>query len=128
MIALSDDSLSRWRASLLHLQSLRRELLGAAGTSSSIEHRRQLWMCHHWKDADQSNDEKLSIDEAMLLCRRLGIESNKAHLRRCFNLADWRNRGYLDFQDFQHFVSLLKQRADVQSIFAAWADVEVAHL
>uniref|UniRef100_V5EK76 Phosphoinositide phospholipase C n=1 Tax=Kalmanozyma brasiliensis (strain GHG001) TaxID=1365824 RepID=V5EK76_KALBG len=123
LIALSDDSLSRWRASLLHLQSLRRELLGAAGTSSSIEHRRHLWMRHHWKDADQSNDEKLSIDEAMLLCRRLGIESNKAHLRRCFNLADWRNRGYLDFQDFQHFVSLLKQRADIQTIFAAWADL-----
>lgn len=122
LIALSDSSLSRWRASLLHLQSLRRELTGAVGASSSIEHRRHLWMRHHWKDADQSNDEKLSIEEVMLLCRRLGIESNKAHLRRCFNLADWRNRGYLDFQDFQHFVSLLKQRADVQAIFAAWAD------
>ena len=122
LIALSDSSLSRWRASLLHLQSLRRELTGAVGASSSIEHRRHLWMRHHWKDADQSNDEKLSIEEVMQLCRRLGIESNKAHLRRCFNLADWRNRGYLDFQDFQHFVSLLKQRADVQAIFAAWAD------
>ncbi|TKY85472.1 hypothetical protein EX895_005634 [Sporisorium graminicola] len=122
LIALSDPSLSRWRASLLHLQTLRRELTGAAGASSSIEHRRHLWMRHHWKDADESNDEKLSIEEVMLLCRRLGIESNKVHLRRCFNLADWRNRGYLDFQDFQHFVSLLKQRADVQAIFAAWAD------
>lgn len=122
LIALSDASLSRWRTSLLHLQSLRRELIGAVGTSSSIEHRRHLWMRHHWKDADQSNDEKLSIVEVMQLCRRLGIESNKAHLRRCFNLADWRNRGYLDFHDFQHFVSLLKQRADVQSIFAVWAD------
>ncbi|KAJ9479472.1 1-phosphatidylinositol 4,5-bisphosphate phosphodiesterase 1 [Pseudozyma hubeiensis] len=122
LIALSDQSLSRWRASLLHLQSLRRELLGSVGASSSIEHRRHLWMRHHWKDADQSNDEKLSIEEVMLLCRRLGIESNKAHLRRCFNLADWRNRGFLDFQDFQHFVSLLKQRSDVQTIFAAWAD------
>ncbi|CBQ73382.1 related to PLC1-1-phosphatidylinositol-4,5-bisphosphate phosphodiesterase [Sporisorium reilianum SRZ2] len=122
LIALSDPSLSRWRASLLHLQSLRRELTGAVGASSSLEHRRHLWMRHHWKDADQSNDEKLSIEEVMLLCRRLGIESNKAHLRRCFNLADWRNRGYLDFQDFQHFVSLLKQRADMQAIFAAWAD------
>ncbi|KAJ1026876.1 hypothetical protein NDA16_002172 [Ustilago loliicola] len=122
LIALSDASLSRWRTSLLHLQSLRRELIGAVSTSSSIEHRRHLWMRHHWKDADQSNDEKLSIVEVMQLCRRLGIESNKAHLRRCFNLADWRNRGYLDFHDFQHFVSLLKQRADVQSIFATWAD------
>lgn len=123
LIALSDASLARWRTSLLHLQSLRRELIGAVGSSASIEHRRHLWMRHHWKDADQSNDEKLSIDEVMQLCRRLGIESNKTHLRRCFNLADWRNRGYLDFHDFQHFVSLLKQRADVQSIFAAWADV-----
>lgn len=122
LIALSDQSLSRWRASLLHLQSLRRELLGAVGASSSLENRRHLWMRHHWKDADESNDEKLSIEEVILLCRRLGIESNKAHLRRCFNLADWRNRGFLDFQDFQHFVSLLKQRADIQTIFAAWAD------
>lgn len=122
LIALSDASLSRWRISLLHLQNLRRELIGAVGSSSSIEHRRHLWMRHHWRDADQSNDEKLSIDEVMQLCRRLGIESNKTHLRRCFNLADWRNRGYLDFQDFQQFVSLLKQRADVQGIFAAWAD------
>lgn len=128
LIALSDASLSRWRTSLLHLQSLRRELIGAAGTSSSLEHRRHLWMRHHWKDADQSNDEKLSIAEVMQLCRRLGIESNKAHLRRCFNLADWRNRGYLDFHDFQHFVSLLKQRADVQAIFAAWADQPLDHL
>lgn len=127
LIALTDASLLRWRNSLLHLQSLRRELLGAAGSTSSIEHRRHLWMRHHWKDADQSHDEKLSIEEVMHLCRKLGIESNRAHLRRCFNLADWRNRGFLDFQDFQHFVSLLKQRADVQQIFEVWAD-EWLHL
>ncbi|PWY99583.1 hypothetical protein BCV70DRAFT_200517 [Testicularia cyperi] len=128
LIALSDSSLARWRNSLLHLQSLRRELLGGSGTASSLEHRRNLWMRHHWKDADQTNDERLSVEEVMQLCRRLGIESSKSHLRQCFNVADWRNRGFLDFEDFQYFVSLLKRRTDVQDIFDVWADHDSAFI
>lgn len=125
LIALSDASLTRWRSSLLHLQSLRRELIQGINSTGNVEQRRNIWMRHHWRDADQSKDEKLSLDEVLKLCRRLGIENSRSDLQGSFIKADWRNRGFLDFDDFQTFVRILKRRQDVELIFSVWADTEL---
>ncbi|CAO1624562.1 unnamed protein product [Sympodiomycopsis kandeliae] len=135
LIALSDESLVRWRDTLEHLQGLRRQLFGSGLSSAAaglgldigdLQHNKNdVWLRQHWKTADSSADERLDPDEVVRLCRRLGIESSRKDLRKRFNQADWKKRGYLDFEDFQLFVKLLKQRSEVTQIFETWADVTV---
>ncbi|PWN53803.1 hypothetical protein IE53DRAFT_383694 [Violaceomyces palustris] len=126
LIALSSDSFERWRSSLLHLQSLRRELLeGISEGTGTLQQRQSLWMHQHWKDADVSNDEKLDFGEVVKLCRRLGIEISRRDLLSRFQEADTNRRGLLDFEDFQRFVTLLKRRADIECLFEDWADVQI---
>ncbi|EPQ27478.1 uncharacterized protein PFL1_05016 [Pseudozyma flocculosa PF-1] len=126
VIALSDASVERWRSSLLHLQTLRKEIMQGVGAAGSSEARRNLWLKHHWRDADEKKDERLSLNEVQKLCRKLGIENSRSNLRTCFETADWRKRGYLDFEDFQIFVRLLKRRVDLEAIFLRLADIDLS--
>lgn len=134
LIALSDESLAQWRDALERLQGLRRQLFGsvtghAAGLGLDVADlqstKNDVWLRQHWKTADSSADERLDPDEVVRLCRRLGIESSRKDLKERFSQADWRKRGYLDFEDFQLFVRLLKRRTEVEDLFALWADTEI---
>lgn len=122
LIALSDDSLTKWRDTLCRLQSLQKEL---AGGLSLLEERNAVWLRQNWCKTDSSGDERLDFAEVVRLCRRLGMESSRRDLKKSFLRADWRKRNFLDFADFQRFVALLKRRKEVEELFAAWADLTV---
>ncbi|CAO1632645.1 unnamed protein product [Parajaminaea phylloscopi] len=122
LIALNDESLSRWRDTLERLQGFRKQLLGGLGM---LEERNAVWLRQNWRKADASGDERLDFSEVVHLCRRLGIESSRRDIKRSFEQADWRNNGFLDFRDFQDFVALLKRRTEVEELFVSWADVHV---
>lgn len=123
MIALNDNTHKAWRETLEKLDRLRRELMGGLGM---LEQRQNVWLRQHWRDADVTKDEKLDFPEVVKLCRRLGIESSRRDLRIRFQEADKSGRGFLDFEDFQRFVRLLKRRTEVEAIFIKWADVTIS--
>lgn len=122
LIAMTDESLVKWRDTLCALQGLRRSLMGGLGL---IEQRQDVWLRQHWREADASGDEKLDFLEISQLCKRLGIESSRKELKNRFEEADEKKRGFLDFKDFQRFVKLLKRREEVEEIFETVSDVWV---
>ncbi|PWN20751.1 PLC-like phosphodiesterase [Microstroma glucosiphilum] len=120
LIAVSDGSLERWRETLERLRGLRQQLLdGIVG----MEQRNDLWLRQHWKGADSSEDEKLSFKEVVRLCARLGMQASRTELLERFRQADRKGRDFLDFDDFQYFVMLLKRRQEVEELFSEWADL-----
>lgn len=122
LIALSDQAFTRWKDTLAAVQDERKMLMSGVDL---LDQRQQLWLRQHWKSADSSQDARLDFSEVTKLCRRLGILSNGKDLRDRFREADAKGKGFLDFEDFQHFVSLLKRRVDVEALFLRWADVGV---
>ncbi len=130
LIALSDESLARWKKGLGLLQGARRALLGLEGVPSGgaqagtgavgdASSKDSFWLRQQWKDADSSSqDEKLDLKEILQLCKRLGIQSSTADIHTAFRRADDQNRGYLDFAAFQAFVKLLKRRRELEQLFS----------
>ncbi|KDN52167.1 PLC-like phosphodiesterase [Tilletiaria anomala UBC 951] len=124
LIALSDESLARWKTGLEVLQSARCALLGldTLGDGSGSQGKESVWLRQQWKDADsQTQDEKLDLNEIFKLCKRLGIQSSRADLQRRFQGADQQKKGYLDFAAFQHFVKLLKRRSELELLFNCYS-------
>lgn len=122
LIALSDQSFQRWKQTLSAVQNERQLLL--SGTDP-LNQRQQVWLRQHWRVADATQDSHLNFQEVRKLCRRLGILSNTQDLSNRFQEADVDKKGYLNFQDFQHFVTLLKRRIDMEALFLQWADVGI---
>ncbi|UZJ55909.1 hypothetical protein CBS101457_005229 [Exobasidium rhododendri] len=122
LIALSDEAFQRWKNTLSAVQNERKMLMSGV---DHLDQRQQLWLRQHWKLSDSSLDSKLEFKEVVKLCRKLGILSNGADLWNRFREADTKQKGFLDFEDFQNFVSLLKRRLDVEILFLQWADVNV---
>jgi phosphatidylinositol phospholipase C delta len=122
LIALSDTSFQRWTKTLSAVQNERKMLMSGI---DMLDQRQQLWLRQHWKAADSSQDSRLSFTEVIKLCRRLGILSNGKDLLSRFQQADTKGKGYLNFEDFQSFVNLLKRRIDIEALFLQWADAGV---
>lgn len=122
LIALSDEAFTRWKETLSAVQDERKMLMSGADL---LDQRQQLWLRQHWKSADSSQDSRLDFREVTKLCRRLGILSNGADLWNRFREADTHGKGFLNFEDFQYFVSLLKRRIEVEALFLQWADIGV---
>jgi len=122
LIALSDEAFTRWKETLSAVQDERKMLMSGV---DQLDQRQQLWLRQHWKSADASQDSRLDFSEVTKLCRKLGILSNGADLWNRFQEADTKRKGFLNFEDFQQFVTLLKRRIDVETLFLQWADVGV---
>jgi len=90
-----------------------------------LDQRQQMWLRQHWKAADSSKDSQLNFVEVTKLCRRLGILSNGRDLLHRFQQADTKGKGFLNYEDFQQFVTLLKRRIDMEVLFLHWADTGV---
>ena len=118
LIALSNESLARWKKGLETLQNARRALLGLEVTpTGSLSQKENMWLRQQWKDADSNTqDEKLDLGEIIKLCKRLGIQSTADDLAQKFTKADTQRRGYLDFAAFQQFVTQLKRRSDIEEV------------
>ncbi|GLB34525.1 putative phospholipase C [Lyophyllum shimeji] len=114
LIAATKEVFRMWDTTLRKLHAIRQELMSGLG---NIEMRQAIWRRHYWKGADEEKDQKLSFEEVEKLCRRLNVNSSSGELFRLFKQADVQQRNYLDFEDFQKFVKLLKGRPEIDRLY-----------
>lgn len=121
MIALSPESLQRWRDTLLGVLSQRQALLSGQVPAATTQ--------SHWLRASWQRDQgALSIEDVERLLQRTGIQCSGSDLRMHFDAADKDRRGVLHFEAFQRFVAALKRRSDVEALFARWTSTDVLPL
>lgn len=114
VIALSAESLQRWRDTLLSVLAQRHALIsGRVPAAMTQSH----WLSNSW----QRNQTALSIEDVARLLQRTGIQCSRRDLRTHFDAADKEQRGVLHFEAFQRFVAALKRRLDVEQLFQQWS-------
>ena len=113
IIALDDSSFAQWREALSKLHASRRALLGGL---DQVRRREVAWLRQVWRAADTDADERIDLQEALALCRKLGLVVPQAQIEAHFDTADSQQQHLLDKSDFRAFVQQLKRRPDVERI------------
>lgn len=64
------------------------------------------------------DDRKLNFENVEKLSKQLHVNCSRHYIRKLFDEADTDHSEWLNFEEFQEFVRLLKQRTDILRIFA----------
>ncbi|KIL66536.1 hypothetical protein M378DRAFT_160517 [Amanita muscaria Koide BX008] len=113
-VAPTLDVFNLWDQTLRRLHAVRQGLMQGLG---NLEVREKLWEKIYWKDADSSGDKRLDSAEMRNLCCRLGILLSEPEFQSLFKQADTRNKGYLEYADFQQFAKIVKRRPEMETIY-----------
>ncbi|KAJ6504821.1 1-phosphatidylinositol-4,5-bisphosphate phosphodiesterase 1 [Mycena vitilis] len=114
LLAPTRDVFLLWESTIRKLYSIR---LGLMHDLDNNKMRQTIWEKQYWKGADKSGDQSLNLDEVKSLCVRLNIDFPKGELERLFKEADSSHKKSLNFQEFQHFVKLLKRRPELEALY-----------
>jgi phosphatidylinositol phospholipase C, delta len=72
-----------------------------------------------WKQADKDGDGTLSFKEVKRLLGKLNVKKPEKYVKTMFNEVDADNSKELDFDEFKHFLELLRMRQEIIDIFEA---------
>ena len=118
LIAPDKESFTLWTSTLDKVLKYRTEFMSGLAVQGDK------FVSEHWRNEftskGTSGEEKLSFDRVERLCRRLHVNCSRHFLRHKFNEADIEKTGYLNFVQFQRFVSLLKERVEIAEL---WSNV-----
>ncbi|KAF8196666.1 PLC-like phosphodiesterase [Mycena galopus ATCC 62051] len=114
VLAPTKDVKNMWETSLRKLYSIRSGLMHDL---DNRELRQSVWEKQYWKGADTGGHNSLNLDEVKSVCVRLNIDFPKGELERLFKEADTTQKNSLTFQEFQHFVKLLKRRPELEALY-----------
>ena len=119
LIAPDDQSFELWTTTLEEIRKYRESLMASlAGAAPSDK-----VIAAHWKrEMDRihrSGSEAASLDLTAVetLCRNLHVNCSKDMLKAQFKKADLSNSGRLIFEEFKHFIRVLKERRDIKEVF-----------
>jgi phosphatidylinositol phospholipase C delta len=121
LYAPTDDLYTVWTTTLESISRYRHEL--SAGMAGPSQNERLLK--EHWSsEMHKISSTKLPVEEQCLdlakienMCSVHQINCSKHAIREKFNQADSRGQGKINFEDFKHFIRLVKTREDVREIF-----------
>ncbi|KAL2006637.1 hypothetical protein VTN00DRAFT_9305 [Thermoascus crustaceus] len=122
LIAPDNHTLELWTTTLEGISRYRIDLMaGLAGSSQS-----EIVLKAHWQremsrlfpqGLKPGETESLDLVAVESVCRSLHINCSKNMLRAQFSKADSNGSGKLNFAQFKDFLSRLKERKDLKSIF-----------
>ncbi|KAL4402427.1 phosphatidylinositol phospholipase C [Malassezia pachydermatis] len=118
VVALSDESLQRWRDTLLRILAQWQAMTSGRVAASRAQ---SDWLEASWLHSSQA----LDLPAVQRLCQRMGLQVAPSEISVLFSQADREHAGVLHFDAFQQFVTLLKRRADLEALFAQWAENDV---
>ncbi|KAJ7126621.1 PLC-like phosphodiesterase [Mycena crocata] len=114
LLAPTRDVFVLWESTIRKLYTIR---VGLMHSLDNTEMRQAVWERQYWKSADKSGDKALSLDEVKSMCVRLNITFPRGDLERLFKEADTKQKKCLNFEEFQHFVKLLKRRPELEALY-----------
>lgn len=119
LIAPDKESFTLWTSTLEKVLKYRTEFMSGLAVQGDK------FVSEHWKNELASKaserERRLSFDRVERLCRRLHVNCSRRFLRQKFNEADVEKTGFLNFVQFQNFVSLLKERAEITELWSSLA-------
>lgn len=87
----------------------------------------ELFASVHWNSTildkrNSNNKHKLTFDDVKNLCDKFYIYASVSHLESIFIQADIDKDGMLNFNEFQYFIQLLKQRKEIDDLWMVLTD------
>lgn len=70
-----------------------------------------------WEKLEKEQSAQLDLGDVHRMCQMLHLNASMEFLEETFQKADADRSGKLSFEEFQHFVSLLKTRSEIVDIF-----------
>lgn len=122
VIAPSKDLFKLWTSTLSAIHRYRTEMM------TGLANQGEKFVDAHWRNymATQQRsspqpikEDKLGFEDVERLCRRLHVNCSRRYLKEKFKRADRDGSGYLNFEEFQRFVRLLKERDEVRALWEA---------
>ncbi|EPY50357.1 phosphoinositide phospholipase C Plc1 [Schizosaccharomyces cryophilus OY26] len=77
---------------------------------------------HPWEKLEKDETAELTFVDVQCMCQKLHLNASFEYLEQMFRKADTLRTGKLNFEGFQHFVSILKTRPEVKQIFYKYTD------
>lgn len=110
LIIASQQDFDDFILSLFSLVKLRREIMSGLALAG------QNFVNVHWK-LNSKSSESLTFSQVLALTRQLHIHCSRHQIKAIFDEADKDEDHYLNFEEFQNFVKLLKRRSDLATIY-----------
>jgi phosphatidylinositol phospholipase C delta len=120
VIAPTADLFNLWMSTLEAINRYRTEMM--AGLAMQGEK----FVDAHWRNymanlqassPQPVKVDRLSFEDVERLCRGIHVNCSRRLLKEKFRRADQDGSGYLNFQEFEKFVKLLKEREEVKTIW-----------
>nr|GAT55065.1 predicted protein [Mycena chlorophos] len=112
ILAPNPDVLLRFECIIRKLNTIR---AGLAASLNDTLMRESVWDAQYF-ELGAGQDSQLSLDELQSLCIRLNAHISRSELEALFKTVDTDHTNSLNFQQFQHFVRLLKRRPDIEAL------------
>jgi phosphatidylinositol phospholipase C delta len=123
VIAPTAELFTLWTTTLEAINKYRTEMmagLAMQGRKFVDAHWRNYMANRPASSTQPAKVDRLSFADVERLCRGIHVNCSRRLLRDKFKKADLDNSGYLNFQEFERFVKLLKEREEIKAI---WKDI-----
>ncbi|KAF8545362.1 PLC-like phosphodiesterase [Trichophaea hybrida] len=120
VIAPSAELFKVWTSTLEAIHRYRTEMMAGLAMQGEkfVEAHWKRYMANLQASTSQpAKADRVSFEDVERLCRSIHVNCSRKFLKEKFKRADRDNSGYLNFQEFERFVKLLKERDEIKEMW-----------